>query len=100
MTSVGRGSKGLRPFVNKTPKVLILKLAATGARHKGETEKMIGSRFKTCIVNLLREDSGAVTVDWVVLSAAVVALAIAAVNVILGDVSGLTNAILNVLTLF
>lgn len=40
------------------------------------------------------------TVDWVVLSAAVVALAIAAVNVILGDVSGLTNAILNVLTLF
>jgi len=63
-------------------------------------EKMIGSRFKTCIVNLLREDSGAVTVDWVVLSAAVVALAIAAVNVILGDVSGLTNAILNVLTLF
>lgn len=61
---------------------------------------MIGSRFKRRIARFTRDDSGAVTVDWVVLSAAVVALAIGAVNVILGDVSGLTNAILNVMTLF
>lgn len=61
---------------------------------------MIGSRFKHRIARFARDDSGAVTVDWVVLSAAVVALAIGAVNVILGDVSGLTNAITNVLTLF
>lgn len=61
---------------------------------------MIGSFFKHRMARFARDESGAVTVDWVVLSAAVVALAIAAVNTILGDVSSLTNAILNVLTLF
>lgn len=63
-------------------------------------EMMIGPRFKLRIARFARDNSGAVTVDWVVLSAAVVALAIGAVNVILGDVSSLTNAIENVLTLF
>lgn len=61
---------------------------------------MIGSRFKHRVAKFTRDDSGAITVDWVVLSAAVVALAIAAVNTILGDVSSLTNAIESVLTLF
>ena len=61
---------------------------------------MIGSRVKSRVGRFARENSGAVTVDWVVLSAAVVALAIGAVNVILGDVSGLTNAIEGVLDLF
>ncbi len=61
---------------------------------------MIGARVNYRIDRFVRNETGAVTVDWVVLSAAVVALAIGAVNVILGDVSGLTNAIESVLNLF
>ncbi|SEK24044.1 hypothetical protein SAMN05443999_10152 [Roseovarius azorensis] len=61
---------------------------------------MINSILKYRIERFTRGNSGAVTVDWVVLSAAVVALAIGAVNVILGDVSGLANAIEGVMDLF
>lgn len=42
----------------------------------------------------VRDDGGAITVDWVVLSAAVVGLALGAVTTILGDVSGIANMIL------
>ncbi|NCU20027.1 pilus assembly protein [Candidatus Falkowbacteria bacterium] len=40
-----------------------------------------------------REEDGAVTVDWVVLTAAVVGLGIAALNVVRGGVGSLTNKI-------
>ncbi|MBK5945360.1 pilus assembly protein [Rhodobacter veldkampii DSM 11550] len=40
-----------------------------------------------------REEDGAVTVDWVVLTAAVVGLGIAALNVVRGGVGSLTSKI-------
>lgn len=40
-----------------------------------------------------KQDSGAVTVDWVVLTAAVVVLALSIVTIILGDVSSVANLI-------
>lgn len=44
------------------------------------------------IKNFRKDESGAVTIDWVVLTAAVVALAIAAFGAIGGQTQGLIDA--------
>jgi Flp pilus assembly pilin Flp len=46
----------------------------------------------------IRDDSGAVTVDWVVLTAAVVILSIGAISALDGGIEGLTTQISNALT--
>lgn len=43
--------------------------------------------------NFVRDDSGAVTVDWVVLTAAVVLLSIGAITVLDGSISGMVTDI-------
>ncbi|MEP4196890.1 MAG: hypothetical protein ABJL99_14780 [Aliishimia sp.] len=49
--------------------------------------------MKKQIVSFLQDDSGAVTVDWVVLTAAVVALGVAATAVITGGATSLADSI-------
>jgi Flp pilus assembly pilin Flp len=49
--------------------------------------------FFNKIRRALRDDSGAVTVDWVVLTAAVVILAIGAISALDGGVSALVDQI-------
>ena len=49
------------------------------------------------IKTFLNDESGAVTVDWVVLTAALVGLGIAAMGVVRGGVAGLTGDISNAL---
>lgn len=48
--------------------------------------------------NFLKDEDGAVTVDWVVLTAAIVGLGIAAITAVSGGVSGLGTAISTDLT--
>ena len=47
--------------------------------------------------NFSKDESGAVTVDWVVLTAAVVALAVGAFSLIGGEVTNITDGIVETL---
>lgn len=47
----------------------------------------------TCINSFLQDDSGAVTVDWVVLTAAIVGLGIAVVSTIGGGTDSLATEV-------
>jgi Flp pilus assembly pilin Flp len=64
--------------------------------HQGETENAIFFGAKTMnalIKNFAKSESGAVTVDWVVLTAAIVGLGLAVMAVVSDGVGNLSNDI-------
>ena len=49
--------------------------------------------ISSCILKFTQEDDGAVTVDWVVLTAAIVGLGIAVIATVAGGIVDVTDAI-------
>ena len=59
---------------------------------------MTFSNIRSRVISALEDESGAVTVDWVVLTAAVVILSIGAISALDTGISGLTGQISSALT--